>query len=58
MNVGNGFGLQLLTNSSKSLLSFRREMAHPRLSMATRGFGSQIDGRGGGGGGKIEDRNI
>ena len=36
--------------SSKSLLSFRREMAQPRLSMATRGLDSQIGGGGGGGG--------
>ena len=35
--------------SSKSLLSFRREMAQPRLSMATRGLGV---------GGKIEGRHI
>ena len=36
--------------SSESLLSFRREMAQPRLSMATRGLDSQIWGGGGGGG--------
>ena len=34
--------------SSKSLLSFRREMAQPRLSMATRGLGAHM-GEGGGG---------
>ena len=50
MNVGSGFGLQLLTNPSKSLLSFRREMAQLRLSMATRGLDSQIGGGEGGGG--------
>ena len=33
---------------SKSLLSFRSEMAQPRLSMATRGLASQIGGGGGG----------
>ena len=38
--------------SSKSLLSFRREMAQQRLSMATRGLGAQM-----GGGGKIEGRH-
>ena len=37
--------------SSKSLLSFLSEMAQPRLSMATRGLDSQIEGWGGGGGG-------
>ena len=41
--------------SFKSLLSFRSEMAQPRLSMATRGLDSQM---GGGGGGKIEGRHI
>ena len=30
--------------SSKSLLSFRREMAQPRLSMATRGLGAKLGG--------------
>ena len=35
--------------SSKSLLSFRREMAQPRLSMATRGLGAKMGGGGGGG---------
>ena len=39
--------------SSKSLLNFRREMAQPRLSMATRGLDFQI-----GGVGKIEGRHI
>ena len=34
-------------------VSFRREMAQPRLSMATRGLDSQI-----GGWGKIEGRHI
>ena len=42
--------------SSKSLLSFRREMAQPRLSMAKRGLDSQI--RRGVGGGKIEVSHI
>ena len=37
--------------SSKSLLSFQREMAQPMLSMATRGFCAQMGGGGGGGGG-------
>ena len=32
--------------SSKSLLSFRMEMAQPRLSMATRSLGAQMGGRG------------
>ena len=32
--------------SSKSLLSFRREMAQPRLSMATRGLCAQMGGGG------------
>ena len=41
--------------SSKTLLSFRSEMAQPSLSMTTRGLDSQI---GGGGGGKIEGRHI
>ena len=43
--------------SSKSLLSFRREMAQPRLSMATRGLDSQI-GRRWGGGGKMKGIHI
>ena len=41
--------------SSKSLLSFRSEMAQPRLSLATRGLDSLM---GGGRGGKIEVRHI
>ena len=40
--------------SSKSLLSFRSEMAQPRLSLATRGLDSLM----GGGVGKIEVRHI
>ena len=44
----------IVDEPSKSLLSFRREMAQPRLSMATRGLDSQI----GGGGGKVEGRHI
>ena len=44
--------------SSKSLLSFLSEMAQPRLSMATRGLDSQIEGWGGVGVGKIEGRHI
>ena len=38
----------IVDNPSKSLLSFRGEMAQSRLSMASRGFDSQI-GWGGGG---------